>query len=152
MKQIRYLVCCVFLLVGMVSFSACDDDEKIKFSDLPSESQSFIDIYFSGVAVNKVEKDDGIARYKVYLNNGFTLKFYKDGGWQEVDGGSQAIFDGILHALLPGSILAYVNQEFPAAAIVEISQHTYGYEVDLNTIPEVDLKFDRDGNLLVVVN
>ena len=132
-------------------FSCDDDDKKIGYHHLPVESRHFIENYFSGVDVASVEKEDGEPHYKVELANGFVLRFYRNGGWQEVDGNGVEIPGPVLYDLLPGAILTYVAQEYPDASIVEISQHSYGYEVNLETQPEVKLKFNRDGGIITEI-
>ena len=131
-----------------IFFSCDDDDKKIVYNNLPVESRHFIENYFSGVDVASVEKEDGEPHYKVELANGFVLRFYRNGGWQEVDGNGVEIPGPVL---LPGAILTYVAQEYPDASIVEISQHSYGYEVNLETQPEVKLKFNRDGGIITEI-
>ena len=118
---------------------------------MPVESRHFIENYFSGVDVASVEKEDGEPHYKVELANGFVLRFYRNGGWQEVDGNGVEIPGPVLYDLLPGAILTYVAQAYPDASIVEISQHSYGYEVNLETQPEVKLKFNRDGGIITEI-
>ena len=134
-----------------IFFSCDDDDKKIVYNNLPVESRHFIENYFSGVDVASVEKEDGEPHYKVELANGFVLRFYRNGGWQEVDGNGVEIPGPVLYDLLPGAILTYVAQEYPDASIVEISQHSYGYEVNLETQPEVKLKFNRDGGIITEI-
>ena len=134
-----------------IFFSCDDDDKKIVYNNLPVESRHFIENYFSGVDVASVEKEDGESHYKVELANGFVLRFYRNGGWQEVDGNGVEIPGPVLYDLLPGAILTYVAQEYPDASIVEISQHSYGYEVNLETQPEVKLKFNRDGGIITEI-
>ena len=141
------------LLVSVMGifFSCDDDDKKIVYNNLPVESRHFIENYFSGVDVTSVEKEDGEPHYKVELANGFVLRFYRNGGWQEIDGNGVEIPGPVLYDLLPGAILTYVAQEYPDASIVEISQHSYGYEVNLETQPEVKLKFNRDGGIITEI-
>ena len=141
------------LLISVIGifFSCDDDDKKIVYNNLPVESRHFIENYFSGVDVTSVEKEDGEPHYKVELANGFVLRFYRNGGWQEVDGNGVEIPGPVLYDLLPGAILTYVAQEYPDASIVEISQHSYGYEVNLETQPEVKLKFNRDGGIITEI-
>ena len=145
------IVTILLLSVMGIFFSCDDDDKKIVYNNLPVESRHFIENYFSGVDVTSVEKEDGEPHYKVELANGFVLRFYRNGGWQEVDGNGVEIPGPVLYDLLPGAILTYVAQEYPDASIVEISQHSYGYEVNLETQPEVKLKFNRDGGIITEI-
>ena len=79
------------VLIGLVALSSCDDDKQVDFKTLPASIQEFVGTYFADVKVIKSEKDDEEPRYKVWLSNGFELKFYKDGGWQELDGNWQVL-------------------------------------------------------------
>ncbi len=150
LKSIGIVTILLFSVMG-IFFSWDDDDKKIVYNNLPVESRHFIENYFSGVDVASVEKEDGEPHYKVELANGFVLRFYRNGGWQEVDGNGVEIPGPVLYDLLPGAILTYVAQEYPDASIVEISQHSYGYEVNLETQPEVKLKFNRDGGIITEI-
>lgn len=133
-------------------FLSCDDDDKkIVYNNLPVESRHFIENYFSGIDVTAVEKQDGEPHYKVELANGFVLWFYRNGGWQEVDGNGAYISSAVLYDLLPGAVLTYVAQEYPEASIIEVSQQSYGYEVNLGTQPEVRLKFNREGGIITEI-
>ncbi|WP_455498734.1 PepSY-like domain-containing protein [Coprobacter sp.] len=147
LKSFGMTVILLLSLIGM-GISCDDDDKKIVYNNLPVESRHFIENYFAGVEVSSVVKEDGEPHYKVELANGFTLKFYRNGGWQEVDGNGMEIPGPVQYDLLPGAILTYVAQEYPDASIVEMSQHNYGYEVNLGTQPEVELKFNRDGGII----
>ena len=150
LKSIGIVTILLFSVMA-IFFSCDDDDKKIVYNNLPVESRHFIENYFSGVDVASVEKEDGEPHYKVELANGFVLRFYRNGGWQEVDGNGVEIPGPVLYDLLPGAILTYVAQEYPDASIVEISQHSYGYEVNLETQPEVKLKFNRDGGIITEI-
>ena len=150
LKSIGIVTILLFSVMG-IFFSCDDDDKKIVYNNLPVESRHFIENYFSGVDVASVEKEDGEPHYKVELANGFVLRFYRNGGWQEVDGNGVEIPGPVLYDLLPGAILTYVAHEYPDASIVEISQHSYGYEVNLETQPEVKLKFNRDGGIITEI-
>ena len=141
LKSIGIVTILLFSVMG-IFFSCDDDDKKIVYNNLPVESRHFIENYFSGVDVASVEKEDGEPHYKVELANGFVLRFYGNG--VEIPG-------PVLYDLLPGAILTYVAQEYPDASIVEISQHSYGYEVNLETQPEVKLKFNRDGGIITEI-
>lgn len=49
--------------------------------------------------------------------------------------------------ILPGNLLTYVATQYPTAGIVEAARYDWGYEVELNTAPLVELEFDNDGNV-----
>lgn len=79
------------LFAGLAGLSACDEDERVDYQYLPDSVHQFVSTYFSDVKVVKAEKKNEEPRYKVWLSNGFELKFYKDGGWQKVDGNLQVL-------------------------------------------------------------
>ena len=106
--------------------------------------------YFSDVKVVKAEKKNEEPRYKVWLSNGFELKFYKDGGWQKVDGNLQVLPSALQIDILPGNLLTYVATQYPTAEIVEAARYDWGYEVELNTAPLVELEFDNNGNVMQI--
>ncbi len=136
------------LFAGLVGLSACDDDERVDYQYLPDAIHQFVSDYFAGVQVVKAEKKaDDEVRYKVWLSNGFELKFYKDGGWREVDGNLQVLPSALQIAVLPGNLLTYVATQYPNSGIIEVARYDWGYEIELNTAPIVELKFNNDGDI-----
>ena len=133
------------LFAGLAGLSACDEDERVDYQYLPVHQ--FVSTYFSDVKVVKAEKKNEEPCYKVWLSNGFELKFYKDGGWQKVDGSLQVLPSALQIDILPGNLLTYVATQYPTAGIVEAARYDWGYEVELNTAPLVELEFDNDGNV-----
>ena len=70
----------IMIILGVISCS--DDDQKISYNKLPELSQQFIETYFEGVIITKVEKKSGEPHYKVDLANGFEVRFFESGEWQ----------------------------------------------------------------------
>ena len=103
LKSIGIVTILLFSVMGLF-FSCDDDDNKIVYNNLQVERRHFIENYFSGVDVASVEKEDGEPHYKVELANGFVLRFYRNGGWQEVDGNGVEIPGPVSYHLLPGAI------------------------------------------------
>lgn len=137
------------VLAGVFAWSSCDDDERVDYRYLPASVHRFVDTYFADVQVVKAEKDDDEPRYKVWLSNGFELKFYSAGGWQQVDGHLQVLPSALQIGILPGNLLTYTATQYPDAGLVEVSRHSWGYEVELNTAPVTELKFNNDGHIVV---
>ena len=135
------------LFAGLAGLSACDEDERVDYQYLPDSVHQCVSTYFSDVKVVKAEKKNEEPRYKVWLSNGFELKFYKDGGWQKVDGNLQVLPSALQIDILPGNLLTYVATQYPTAGIVEAARYDWGYEVELNTAPLVELEFDNNGNV-----
>ncbi len=144
MKKILY---CLVVLTGLFALSSCDDDKRVDYRYLPAAIHEFVDTYFADVQVVKTEEDDDEPRYKVWLSNGFELKFYKEGGWQEVDGNWQVLPSALQIGILPGNLLTYTATEYPDAGIVEAARYSWGYQVELNTAPSIELHFNNDGEI-----
>ncbi|HIY50104.1 MAG TPA: PepSY-like domain-containing protein [Candidatus Barnesiella excrementavium] len=144
MKKILY---CLVVLTGLFALSSCDDDKRVDYRYLPAAIHEFVDTYFADVQVVKTEEDDDEPRYKVWLSNGFELKFYKEGGWQEVDGNWQVLPSALQIGILPGNLLTYTATEYPDAGIVEAARYSWGYQVELNTSPSIELHFNNDGEI-----
>ena len=66
----------LILFAGLAGLSACDEDERVDYQYLPDSVHQFVSTYFSDVKVVKAEKKNEEPRYKVWLSNGFELKFY----------------------------------------------------------------------------
>lgn len=144
MKKILW---CFVVLAGLVALSSCDDDKRVDYRYLPAAIHEFVNTYFADVQVVKTEEDDDEPRYKVWLSNGFELKFYHAGGWQEVDGNLQVLPSALQIGILPGNLLTYTATEYPDAGIVEVSRYSWGYQVELNTAPVTELHFNIDGEI-----
>lgn len=150
MKKTTLLSALLWGLISLTLFSCSEDDEKISFSQLPSQAQSFISVYFNGVNISRIEKENGGGEYKVYLSNGFNLEFYSNGEWKEVDGGNQVLPAQLLADLIPAEALAFVAYNYPNNAIVDIEKQVFGYGIEINTSPNTELHFDMNGNVIVV--
>lgn len=141
MKKILFTLS---LLVASLFFISCDDDDTvIGVEEMPTNAQTFLQTHFPSQEVRRVEQDkDG---YDVYLQNGFEIEFTLTGEWDDVDGHGQQIPASII-ALIPESIPAYVNENYPNQFIVEINKEHFGFEIDLNN--NIELEFDANGNFL----
>lgn len=147
MKKILNIFMVLFALVAM---SSCDDDKRIDYQHLPAAVQQFVETYFADVRVVKAEEENEEPRYSLWLSNGFELKFYRDGGWQEVDGNLRVLPSALQIGILPGNLLTYTATQYPDADIVEASRYSWGYQVELNTVPTTELRFNNDGEVTMV--
>ncbi|HIZ27184.1 PepSY-like domain-containing protein [Barnesiella sp. An55] len=143
----RKILWSFIVLAALLSMSSCDDDKRVDYEYLPAAIHQFVDNYFADVQVVKAEKDDDEPRYKLWLSNGFELKFYNDGGWQEVDGNLQVLPSALQIGILPGNLLTYTATQYPNAGIVEVSRYSWGYQIELNTVPVIELNFNNDGEV-----
>lgn len=130
----------ICLFVG----SACMAHDKIiPVTQLPAEAQTFIKTYFADKTVAYCKKDyEGMGyKYEVKFNDGTEVDFDKKGVWDKVD----CKFAAVPAALVPEIIANYVTANYPGASIVKIDKERYGYEIELSN--DLELKFDRNGNL-----
>lgn len=149
----------LFAIVFILNACSNDDNEDatvIAYENLPADSKQFITDHFAGYEVTKTVQLT--SRYAVSLNKAVTkstatngsyeIEFDHQGVWLEIEGRNDAALPDNVLALIPRSILSYINQNYPTRAITEIKKETYGYHIDLTGKLDVELKFDYNGNFL----
>lgn len=141
MKRINLIWAIVMCL--FISASCHAHDKIIPVTQLPAEAQTFIKTYFADKTVAYCKKDyEGMGyKYEVKFNDGTEVDFDKKGVWDKVD----CKFAAVPAALVPEIIANYVTANYPGASIVKIDKERYGYEIELSN--DLELKFDRNGNL-----
>lgn len=169
MKKTKVFFTALLALVAMGTFTACektnginhDNEVVIATSELPSNAQLFISDFFQGYAVQSATKSN--SSYNVTLaktpsnaptksvqNNaaGYKIKFGLDGEWIEIEGNNDSALPDAVLALVPSTIVSYVNEFHVGRAITEIEKTTYGYYVELTGRPDVELQFDSTGTII----
>ena len=128
------------LFATTTSFAACDREDVISESRLPSESKTFLRTHFDGVNVISVVREiDGLEKdYSVYLKNGFEVNFRGSGAWDEVEGHRESVPASVL-GLLPAGIEAYVSENYPGRPIVKVSRERWGYEIEVGPATGADV-------------
>src|SRR5215217_7007166 len=100
MKRIFFAAAAVSLAFTAISCSKDDDHSEslIQQGELASEARTFVDTYFSGSQVLRVEKDTRSTDeyYEIYFEGGIVVDFNQSGKWTEVDGNNQAIPTGFI--------------------------------------------------------
>lgn len=127
------------LMIATVAFVSCDDEKVVPVNEIPATSQAFLDTYFDGYSINKVEKEG--TQYSVSLQGGVEVDFNAQGDWTEVDGSDGVV---IPTGFILEPIVAYVMGEYPNDKINGIEKKVSGYDVDL-LAEDLDLLFDLDG-------
>ncbi len=146
----KYLLMLAVAIAGLGLWSCNHDDHHdtvIQFNQLPATAQTFVNTYFSGVKVIRVDKDTEhqSAEFEVYLADGSEIEFDHMGQWIDVSAPrGKAIPAGIAPELLVKAI----NARFPNAQIHELSKESYGYEVEL--LDGTDIKLDMNFNITSV--
>lgn len=161
MKRIYLTLITLFMIGSLGIFTACsnDDDENsyvISFEELPSESQSFINVHFADYSVTKAtEKTSGYSvslskntKDSNYASAGYEIEFDRNGNWIEIEGRNDAVLPDDILALIPRDIISYVNQNHSPRGITEIKKESYGYKIDLTGKPDLELMFDINGGYL----
>ncbi len=123
--------------------NAYAQDTVIPTAQLPKTSQTFITKNFNKAKVSQAQKESiaGIAReYKVYLDNGTSIEFGRDGSWEEIENEQS----GVPFSVAPASIQNHIKQKFPNTFITKIEKKRYGYSVDISN--GLELEFDSKGN------
>ena len=141
----------LFLAIGLfailsVAFISCDTNTK-DITVLPAAAQSVLKNDFKSEISNiEIEKKDGVIKeYEVKLANGMKIEFDTLGVWKEI----KAPEDGeVPLALVPDTIMNFVNEKYPEIKVRKIQKESYGYEVDLSN--KTELKFDPNGGLLKI--
>ena len=91
-----------FTAVSMPSCSDKDDngvENIITFNKLPEAAQKFINTYFNGYTILKIDKETqgSVTVYEVYLEDGYAVDFNNAGNWIEVNAPeNMSIPDGIV--------------------------------------------------------
>lgn len=154
-KTVLKFIAATLLLIGVSSFYSCsgkNDDEIeniITFNKLPQAAQSFINEFFEGYTILKIDKETNgnITVYEVYLEGGYQVNFNSAGDWLEVIAPqNQTIPDGIV----PAVIQQYLNQNYPDYGVNEINRTGNGYKIELVT--GLDLYFNESGEVLQITD
>ena len=111
---------------------------------MPQKAQVFISRYFGNlkVAYAKSEYDLFEKSYAVVFTTGQKLEFNGKGEWTDVD----CRYDAVPVELVPQPIIDKINSLYSGAYIISIGRDRKRYDVKLSN--RVELKFDRNGNLV----
>lgn len=140
----------------LMFFTLCSDgdndelnpDNSLKFAELPSAAQLFVQNHFNENDVELVLRNtsEGIEGYNVSVK-GYKIDFDKNGSWKKIEAKDNGILPADIIILIPTPILGYIEQNYQGRGINEIKKKDYGYKVELAGKPDVELKFDFDGNI-----
>ncbi|MBR1626924.1 MAG: PepSY-like domain-containing protein [Bacteroidales bacterium] len=139
MKRFALIITAALISIACES----DNDKVIRFSELPAQSQQFINTHFSEKQISVIYYDDDLfdEEYRVIFSDGAKIEFNKKGSWKEI---KDKDADGIPQDVIHESILSFVRKNHPENYIVKISKERKEYETELNNT--VEIVFDRNGN------
>ena len=146
------------LFLGSSSLVSCSDDDQneietiITVNDLPPSAKSFLDKYFNGYSIIKIEKEveDNLTLYKVNLQDGYEVIFNSDGDWVQVEA---PYGKNIPTGFIPQQVMATLNQRFPDYGLTEINTTGQGYKVELSDNQggtSLDVYFDMAGEIIKI--
>lgn len=151
MKKNKIIGLLAILLLGcLLPLTSCSDEDNeveniISYESLPSKAKTFLDTYFYGYEVEKVQQitGNGITVYEVSLKDGYSVVFGSEGEWDQVVApDNTAIPSGIV----PPVIQQYLNLNFNGYGVNKINRDSQGYKIQLVT--GLNLYFNQAGELL----
>ena len=144
-----------FLIIFIIfDFLSSKPFLNISFSDLPKQSQDFVNKHFKSLNIVSVTKDRD--NFVIRFNDGVKLEFIINGDFSEAsipnDVYSKEV-NGLSVDLLPTQVATAINRDFiskyPYMKIYSIDKDRRGYEVELKGVTmEVDVKYDENGNII----
>ena len=133
------LGCCIFTGIYL------SIDRYVDYNRLNKISQ-FITAHFPNATQVTAMRD--FSGYDVWIGTGTEIEFDYRKNWQEIKVyGKDTIPAGIL-SLIPANIVEYVNQNYENTRISKINKERYGYEIELSTRRDTELKFNKSGLLI----
>src|SRR5699024_2730671 len=125
MRMIPIVAVFVGLFLGS---TACNEEQLITRSDLPSDAKTFLNDHFINVDVVHVVKDqEGLFHeYDVYLKNSTVLEFDRNGAIKRLKS-----MDGLPENALPPNVVIYVSKNYPDQLVVEWEKDDNRQEVEL---------------------
>ena len=146
MKKILFAIVAIFTL-GVSNVSA-DNDKLVTKSELPVQTQQFIDSHFANVKLTyaKLERDFFERSYEVVLADGTKLEFTSKGEWKEVD----CRYDEVPAAIIPQAIKEYVSSNYPGEKVLKIECDRGYYELKLSN--RYELTFNKNYNIVDIDN
>lgn len=135
------------LAVALITWPVeADDYRMIPFKELPQTARELIENYFSQSEVSYTTAKRSLfeREYKVYLADGGTISFDRNGRWSEIDCGRGELPE----EMIPASIREELRKHFPEGRIREVERTRKGFEVKFRNGPEAE--FDRRGRVIKV--
>lgn len=135
-----------FLLIFMCSSIATAFSKKITVSleELPLNTQSFIETYFSDTELLVIKKIPKNGIYQLETKQGWKFTFGKDGKWIDID----CIDQRIPSPLIPSPILNKIAESYGTAVkVVKITTTRRGYYY-IKLSNYIRLVFDKRYNQL----
>lgn len=129
------------LTVSLYQTALADYQHLIQESELPTNAQLFIKEHFAQEKVKHAfcETEVLSKSYTVYLTDGTSIEFDRQGKWTEVKAPRGQV---IRPEIIPEAIDVYVKSHFPDASINEIEKDSRKYEIQLSN--GFEIKFNKN--------
>jgi hypothetical protein len=143
MKKIM-IFAAMLLSTSGIAFGANDDDQPIRYDELPAAAQNFIAENFAKEQVSHMTFDDGLINdeYKVVFMSGTKLEFDGNGNWKELD----CRYTEVPNTLVPTQIADYVKSNYPGSKITELKREHGEWEAKITG--GLELTFDQNFKLV----
>ena len=138
----KFIALGIFAMVLLMT--ACSD-KPVTPAELPASITAFVQQNFPGRTITFAKKDLEITgwQYDVVLADGTQIDFDTDEAWDKIE---CPLTNHVPAALVPGSIVTYLQTNYPDAIITKIDKERYGYEVELAN--GLEMKFNQQGLLM----
>jgi|GEM_PF-1128103 len=156
-KLVNLSIMAMLFSVALVFVTSCSDDDKdevnpdnlLTLNELPGAARLFVQNHFEESDVELIlhSTSEGTEGYNVSVK-GYKIDFDKNGSWEKIEAKDKGALPANIMALIPTSILGYVEQNYPSRGMNEIKKKDYGYKVKLAGTSDVELKFNFDGTII----
>jgi len=133
------LGCCV--LIGIF----LSDDQYVEYSRLKKISQ-FVTEHFPNAKQVTATRD--FPGYDVWIGTGTEIEFDYRENWNEIKVYGKDTIPASVLSLIPANIIEHINQNYENDRISKINKERYGYEIELSTRRDIELKFNKKGFLI----
>ena len=135
------------LAIAVISWPVeADNYRMITLEKLPRTAQELLMRHFSETEISYVAAERSLFNrtYKVFLSDGCTIEFDRNGQWNDIDCGQNGMPEGVI----PAAIREVIQTRFSGRAVEQIERTKQGYDVELREGPE--LRFDHRFKLIDV--
>ena len=105
---------------------------SVNDSAIPQSAKDFMNKYYPGVSISRVEKNYLPAEYDVRLANGVEIEFNAKGRLKSIEAPAGTVLpDNVVKGILPAKSYKHLSDMGFAGYVDEISVDRRGYEVSL---------------------
>ena len=109
----------------------------VDHKDISPEILKFVETHFPKASISDCQKTKQL--YKVSLDDKTSIEFSPKFEWTKVKCENSTIYRTVPESIVPKEIAAYVAENFPHKAIVEVEKMNFGWEIELDDCQEIRL-------------